>query len=215
MQHVLMIDDHSIILEGLSLLIRKKLKKEINIDTCEDYACFFEKIKNKKYDLYIVDIEMPDKNGIDIIKTIRDFHKNSKIMVFTVNRGSKIIEKVVGMEVKGYVLKDEESSDILKAISEILQGNTFFSQEIAGQVLDFYLNSKKKNTNNKNKLTKRENEVLKLIVEGVDKKDIAEKLKISVNTVNIHRKNIMGKLNIHNSIELTKYAVKEGIILID
>ena len=149
-----------------------------------------------------------------LAKSLIEKHPDSKIIIFSTHSNKKLIEKAIAIGVKGYLLKEDSTENIVSAIIEVNKGNTFYSQKIANIVFESFIASKNPKEVEKRQLSDREIEILKLIVEGYSKQEIAEKLNISVNTVNIHRKNMMGKLNIHNAVELTKYAIKEGIILL-
>ncbi|MCK9224332.1 MAG: response regulator transcription factor [Candidatus Muirbacterium halophilum] len=207
--NLLVADDHNIVVDGLKLLLDKKTDNMKIVAVANTGSEVFELIeKNKNIDIFIIDIEMPEMSGLDIAKKIIKNNPDSKIIIFSTHSTKKAIEQALDIGVKGYLTKEDSSKNLISAINEVYEGNTFFSQKIANYVFNSYFNAKK----TKNELSARESEVLKLIAEGFSKQEIADKLAISINTVNIHRKNIMGKLDIHNAVELTKYAIKEGFI---
>jgi DNA-binding NarL/FixJ family response regulator len=212
--NILIADDHSIVRDGLKVVLSKKTDIIKEIFEAENSEELFKIADNKKIDIFIIDLEMPYLNGLKLSKIISQKYPQSSIIIFSTHSNKKLIEKAISIGVKGYLLKEDSTDNIVSAVKEVSKGNTFYSQKIANIVFESFLASKNSKEVEKKQLSDREVEILKLIVEGLSKKEIADKLNISVNTVNIHRKNIMGKLNIHNAVELTKYAIKEGIILL-
>ena len=209
--NLLVADDHNIVIDGLKLLLDKKTDNMKIVAVANTGTEVFDLLQKNKIDIFLIDIEMPEMSGLDIAKNIIKKDPESKIIIFSTHSTRKAIEQALDIGVKGYLTKEDSSKNLISAINEVYDGNTFFSQKIANFVFNSFI-AKKNPKKVKNELSSRETEVLKLIAEGFSKKEIADKLTISINTVNIHRKNIMGKLDIHNAVELTKYAIKEGFI---
>lgn len=211
--NLLVADDHNIVVDGLKVLLDKKTDNMKIVAVANTGPEVFELMNDNKnnIDIFLIDIEMPDMNGLDIARDLIKKDPESKIIIFSTHSTRKAIEQALDIGVKGYLIKEDTSRNLISAIKEVYEGNTFFSQKIANYVFNSFI-AKKNSKKNKNELSARETEILRYIAEGMNKKEIADKLNISVNTVNIHRKNIMGKLDIHNAVELTKYAIKEGFI---
>ncbi|MFA5479900.1 MAG: response regulator transcription factor [Candidatus Muiribacteriota bacterium] len=210
---VFIADDHDIIRDGLKMLIEKKTK---NLQICgeaDNGKDALSGILKLKPDLVILDVEMPEMTGIEVTRRVIAKKSDAKIILLSMHDKEELVEKSLESGAKGYILKEEASKELIDAIKEVMDGNVYFSPRLAKFVLNLYLDVKNKAKKFEHELTKREREVVGLICQGKTNREISSELGIALNTVNIHRKNSMRKLNIHNTADLIKYAIKEGIFI--
>ena len=169
-----------------------------------------------KPDVVIMDIAMPELNGIDATRQILDEVPDAKVIALSMHSEKQFIEGMLQAGAAGYLLKDSAFEELIKAIRLVCAGKKYLSPDVTDIVLqDFLSPSIGKDVENEQDLSLREREVLQLISEGRSMKEIAERLNISVKTVESHRKNIMDKLNLHTVAELTRFAIKQGITSIE
>lgn len=208
---ILIADDHSILQHGLcnSLEMEKNIAAVIKADS--GYAAI-ELAKEHIPDIVIMDISMPGLNGIETTKRILAANSNIKVIALSMHNEKIYVNGMINAGATGYILKSCSFKELLKCISTVLSAEYFFCQE----VIDMVDHDGKKLVTDKrvsvfSLLSRREREVLQLIAEGHKSKTIAQKLHISIKTVDIHRTHLKNKLNIHTIAELTKFAISEGI----
>jgi len=206
--NIYIVDDHSLFREGLKLL----LSKLDIIDEIKEACNGKELIENfdpQKTDIVLLDIEMPELNGIETSKHLLKVYPDIKIIALSMYSDEQYYVPMIENGVKGFLLKNSDFNDVKLAISEVIEGNNYFSQEILnGIVLNLYT---KKTSHQNDELTKREIEVLLQICKGLSNNEIAEKLYISKRTVDKHRENLLLKTNSKNTAGLVVYAIKNGI----
>lgn len=212
---VIIVDDHKIIRDGLKTL----LSKEIDIDVVGEAENGREAIKitlEKRPDIVIMDIGMPVMNGIEATRQIVKDLPETKIIALSMHYDKQYVKGMLFSGAKGYLLKDCAGEELSEAIRTVSENNTYISQDITNTVIEGYSELQEASKSRvKAELTNREKEILQLLTEGDSTKQIAIELYISVKTVEAHRANIMGKLNIHNLPELTKYAIRHGFTSVD
>jgi DNA-binding NarL/FixJ family response regulator len=196
-----------------SMLIHKK-DFEI-VGEAEDGLTAIRLALEKKPDLMLLDISMPRLNGFSAIKDIKLQNPKVKILVLTIHESDEYILEAFESGVDGYCIKNASLDELFIAIKSVLDGKTYISPGVANNVMEGYLEGRKrmKTTALWDTITQREKEVLKLLAEGYMNKEIGELLNISVKTVEKHRANIMGKLDMHNVSALTAYAIKKGLVV--
>jgi DNA-binding NarL/FixJ family response regulator len=169
-----------------------------------------------KPEVIIMDIAMPDLNGIDAAQQIVGEVPGVKVIALSMHSEKQFVEGMLKAGAVGYLLKDSAFEDLIKAIRIVCAGKKYLSPEVTDIVLrDFLSPSIGKDVEKAPDLTLREREVLQLISEGSTTRKIAERINISIKTVETHRKNIMDKLNLHTVAELTRYAIRNGITMIE
>lgn len=166
-----------------------------------------ELIAKEKPDLAILDISMPGLDGFEIYEKMKSNGIETKVIFLTVHNDTLTAKKAIQANTSGYVLKDNAFEDLLYAIRAVASGGKFISPSISDKILNF---SEKESKNHI--LTGRESEILRLIASGLTNKQIANKLFISIKTVETHRTNIMQKLDVHTTADLVRYAIKTGLL---
>jgi DNA-binding NarL/FixJ family response regulator len=212
---VLLADDHRVIREGLKMLLNSYDGVEVvgEADNGRKVIAMLQKIVP---DVIVMDVSMPELNGIDATIRIRKEYPSVKILALSMHTDRRFIEGMLKAGASGYLVKDCAATELFSAIEMVADGDIYLSPKIAGKIVKSYVNrSPSRRMPGAYKLTSREREILQLIAEGKDTKQIAYELFLSPKTVETHRRNIMEKLNIHNVAKLTKFAIKEGITSLD
>lgn len=209
---VVITDDHIMIREGLKKLLELDGDFEVIGEASDGYECL-KVLQEKKPDVLLLDINMPNMNGIQTLEKIRKDKNNVKVLMLTIHNEIEYLEKAKNLNANGYVLKDSESSILNKAIISVYKGNTYIQNNMA-MLLRERENSMMNYQEDENVLTKREIEVLKLLAEGLFNKEIAYKLLISEKTVKNHVSNIFKKIDVSDRTQAAVYAIKNNIVSI-
>lgn len=212
---VIIADDHAIIREGLKNLFEKKGMDVIAVARNGREAIDFAMLYHP--DVVMMDISMPDLNGVEATAAIRKQVPGTKIIALSMHSNKKIIDKMLASGASGYVLKEAAFDELYDAVKEVTKGNFYLPPSIAGMYVDSQGSTLKLSGDKLKfkKISKKERQVLQLVAEGKKNKDIAKTLGVSIKTIESHRKNIMKKLNIFSIAGLTKFAIKEGIVFLD
>ena len=198
--------------------VKSVLCDEENIDVIGEVGNgndLFDLLKTKTPDLIITDISMPDISGIEVAKHVSENYPDIKILILSMHSNEEFISKALNVGANGYLPKDTNMTELLEAINTIYKGENYFNKEISNTILKSLINKSKEESSSNKTLTKREKEIIKLVVEGLTNKEIADKLCISIRTVDSHKNNIMQKLNLKSSVELVKYAIKNKLANLD
>ncbi|MBE9491024.1 MAG: response regulator transcription factor [Bacteroidetes bacterium] len=204
---VILVDDHQIVREGFKLILLLDNKFE-TIGEAESANSLFLLLKEKTPDVLVLDISMPGLSGIEVCKQVKTKSKEIKILMVTANVDTTHLKSAIKAGTDGFLPKDTSSEEFTKAILEVAKGNTYFSPKISGLMIKVMSLSP---NNKETELSLRELEVVKQLADGKLQKEIAASLFISPRTVETHKKNIQAKLGIHTTVDLIKYAVREGI----
>ena len=211
---VMLADDHNVVREGIRAII-KRMAEDVDVYAeAADGQEVLKLAKNNPADIYILDISMPHLNGIEVADRLIRRNKDSKVIILSMYDDKASVEKAFKCGVMGYVTKESASEELVTAIREVFAGRQFVGSKKTTSSRAGYAGKKLSGIDRKlqEALTRKEMEVLQLIVEGLSGKEIADELDISYNTAHVHRNNIMRKLNIHKQTELIHYAVKEKLI---
>ncbi|MBU2651079.1 MAG: response regulator transcription factor [Bacteroidetes bacterium] len=213
MINVLIADDHKIMVDGLLHILEGD--PEINIvGIAFNGAEVLAILENTKADIVLLDIDMPVMNGIECARTIIETYPDIKTTILTMHQENALIRRFIEMGVKGYMLKTIPAHELLFAVKLIYRGGEYFNSDVTRELLD---PSPAKPLISEisplvNQLTSREKEIIKLICDGNSNTQIGKKLFISPKTVDNHRTNIMGKLNLHNVAALVRFAFQNGLL---
>lgn len=212
---VIIADDHAIIREGLKSLLEKKGVEVIAIAKNGREA--IDMAVAHRPDVVMMDISMPDLNGVEATATIHRKVPDTKIIALSMHSSKQIIDKMFASGASGYILKESAFDELYDAIQEVNNGNFYLTPSIARMYVDSqdYMFKDINDIPKSKELSKKEREVLQLVAEGEKTRDIAEKMGISVKTIETHRRNIMKKLSIFSIAGLTKFAIKEGIVAME
>ena len=201
MKKFLIADDHSIVRTGISFLIRQEFPGA-QIDTCADGHTAWRKIGAGKYDLAILDINMPGNDPVSLLRNISAQYPGLKVLILTMNREQVYAKKYLQLGIKGFVNKEAEPSELRRAMTTILEGKTYLSRDMNKLLLAEALSGDIPK-NPFDKLTSRELEIMGHLVEGKSHKEIAAILSIDSSTVGSYKSNILQKLGLANVIELS------------
>jgi len=208
---ILLADDHKIVRDGLRSLIEKQPGMAV-VAEAENGRAAVKLARRLKPGVIIMDLNMPDLNGIDAARQIVAELPGTKIIVLSMHADKQFVLGALQAGASGYLLKDCAFEELARALQTVLKHQTYLSPEIAGTVVKDYLEQMCTiESAIEAALTPREREVLQLIAEGRSTKETADRLNVSIKTVESHRRNIMEKLNIHSTAELTKYAIRKGL----
>ena len=200
---VALVDDHSLVRDGIKALLAVMAPLEV-VGEAENGADAIEMVGRCQPDLLLVDISLRDMNGLELTRVLRSQYPTLKVLVLSMYDNYEYVSESVRAGASGYVLKNSPSREIIAAIEAIASGGTFYSAEIAQRLIA------DKSTDNE--LTPRESQVLYKMAQGLNNKEMARELDISVRTVETHRLSIRRKLNIDKPAALVKYAIDHGII---
>jgi len=202
------VEDHKIVRDGLRAMLIGI--PDINIiGEASNGIDFLDALNKSKPHIVILDIGLPDISGIEITRILNHDFAEVKIIILTANTDEESIEKAVKYGASGFLSKDVSKEEFLEALRIVHNGEKYFSDSISKIIYSGYIKTIKQNYNdNRKPLSTRETEVIKLICDGLSYKEIAEKLFVSVRTVESHRNNILEKLDLKNNVELVKYAIK-------
>lgn len=206
---VLLVDDHQMFLDGVQSFLEKEENivvtgKVLNGKECLDF------LDKSPVDVVLMDIEMPQLNGIETTMRINQKYPKTKVLILSMYKKKSFVIKLLEAGASGFVLKNKSKEELLFAIYNVYQDRPHFGLEILRTA-----SSKQVTPSSQVKLTDREIEILKLVAEGYTTKEISSKLSISSLTVNTHRRNLLNKLELRNVQGLVHYAIKEGIIKIE
>lgn len=208
---VLIADDHKIVRDGLRALLEKRADLEV-IAEAEDGRTTVQLAQELSPDVIIMDISMPDLNGVEATRQILSDAPQIKVIALSMHSDRRFVTEVFKAGASGYLLKDCAFEELHTAIHTVRANHTYLSAQIAEVVLNDYLrNLPQSDESVFSVLTEREREVLQLLAEGKSTKEIAASLHVSVKTVETHRQRTMDKLDVHSVAELTKYAIREGL----
>ncbi len=208
--NIIIADDHQMFLEGICSLLQNT--PEVNVvDTALNGNEVIQKLKTAMIDIVVTDINMPEFDGIALSKYIKKNHPKIKILILSTHNDAEMIGKCIQNEVDGYLLKNAEKEELLKALETISKGEKYFGQEVKNEYMNNVFSASKEKEA-VFQLSRREKEILKHIAMEYTTQEIAEKLFISQNTVNTHRKNLLSKINAKNTAGLVKYAMQQGLL---
>ena len=210
---VLIADDHVIVRDGIQQLLKPLDDMEIVGEAIDGFQAL-EKAKDLNPDVILLDIAMPNLNGLEAISLIKEALPESQIVILSMHANESYVQQVLKSGALGYVLKASSSTDIVDAILAANNNEYYLSSKIRANVIDSYLKTKKNKPTARgyDLLSEREQQVFRLVVQGTSTKGIADLLCVSPKTIEKHRSSIRSKLGVHGRLEMLKYAIKIGIV---
>lgn len=209
---VILVDDHQMFRDGVKSILHDEETIEV-IGEVGSGEKLYEMLKTVKPDLVITDISMPDISGIDITRHLAGNYPDIKVLILSMHKNVEFITNSLAAGANGYLPKDTSMKELLEAIEVISRGGNYFNRDISDTLLSSIIKkSKSQSTEAKAvSITAREREIINLVVEGLTNKEIAERLFISIRTVDSHKNNLMQKLNLKSTVELVKYAIRNNL----
>lgn len=211
--HILLADDHTILRAGLKMMLNAQPDMEV-VGEAQDGRQAIHEAQRLHPDIILMDITMPDMNGIEATKQVKKQLPEVKVLILTMHENEEYVFQALRAGASGYMLKEAADTDLINALRIIQSGNFYLSPAAQSVMVGDYLQRVRagEEKDSYSSLTEREREILKLVAEGFTNNQIAERLVISPKTVDTHRTHIMDKLNLHSRAELVKYAMRRGLL---
>jgi DNA-binding NarL/FixJ family response regulator len=214
---LILVDDHQLVRTGIANLLAGEAGFEI-IGEAADAKDLFELLKKSQPDIAVLDIALPGMSGIEITKKLHNDFPGIRILILSMHTSEEFIFNAINSGARGYLPKNTSRKELIEAIYAIQRGEEFFAESISNVILKSYIKKAKSDSpeeeNNENLLSKREIEVLKLFAEGMTNQEIADKLFISIRTVESHKNHIMARLELKTTVDLVKFAIRNNIVLL-
>lgn len=209
---IMLVDDHPMIRDAMSLYFSKTNEIEILAEANNGKEAL-DLLKEKQFDLVITDIAMPEMNGVEFLTALQDQNIQQDVLVISMINEVSQVKKMISLGAKGYVLKNSPKEEILQAIKSIRSGETYYSKEVYEIIMGQLTGRKpKQRLTVEIPLSRREKEIVKLVMDELTNQEIAEKLFISVRTVEAHKRNILEKTGCKTVAGLAIYAIERGIV---
>ncbi|NWJ52157.1 MAG: response regulator transcription factor [Bacteroidetes bacterium] len=208
---IIIADDHAVVRTGLQLILDETPDLSI-VDEARNGQELLEKLCINNYDLVLLDISMPGKDAIDVLKEIKVAYKELPVVIFSMNPDDIYAVRMIANGASAYINKETKPNKIIEVLRTVIAGRKYFFPNQAEMMADIIINPEKNNSVLHNSLTDREFQIFTMLAAGVRKSEIAEKFAITKSTVSNHRNNILKKMNMSTNSELTRYAVQNGII---
>lgn len=208
---VLVCDDHQLFREGIKAILRAEATIEVTGEA-RDGREAVEIALRLRPDVVLMDMEMPDLNGVEATRRIRQADRGIQVLILTMYGEEELVARCLQAGAAGYVLKDVPASQLVYAIQAVSRGGRYLSPEALKGMLEHLVDGSTQTETRYDLLTDREREVLKLLAEGLSAKQVAVRLDVSVKTVDVHKTNLMRKLDVHDRAELIKWAIRHKVI---
>jgi len=212
---ILLADDHEVVRRGLCALLRAQPDWEVCGEAGDGRQAVAQALELKP-DVVILDVGMPNLNGLEATRQILKASPQIKVLILTLHDSDQVVQEVLNAGARGFLLKSDAARDLVAAVEALRRGKTYFTPKVASMVLDGYLRRDNRispqETLARNRLTPREREIVQLLAEGKSSKEVAVALGLSVKTAETHRSNIMRKLDLHSVSDVVLYAVRNNIV---
>jgi two-component system response regulator NreC len=208
---VILADDHAIVRDGLKSVIEKKGDGIVVVGEASNGDDVVKLSATSPADVYLLDISMPVLNGIETTYHLIKKNPKTKVIMLSMHDDRTFVVKALQSGARGYILKESATEEIVFGINEVYLGRYYLTPKISSYLVEDFLD-RKPGAQRMAELSSRERGILQLLAEGLNNKEIAKRLSLSLNTIHVHRNNIMKKLNIHRQADLIRYALKEGMV---
>lgn len=210
---ILLADDHTLVRQGLRRILEEKPEWEVVGEVHDGREAVTHTVELKP-DVVVMDIAMPNLNGTEATRQILRRAPEVQVLVLSMHMDESYVLQALRAGARGYLLKDSVDADLIRAVTAVSEGKSFFSPAVAKMMLDDYIRQLEQRgvTDRFELLSEREREVFQLIAEGNSNKEIARMLSLSISTVETHRARIMEKLDLHSTAEIILYAVRKGVL---
>lgn len=212
---VILVDDHQIVRDGIKSLLAGAREIEI-IGEASEGNQLLDLISIKCPDVLVMDISMPGMSGIELTRIVKETYPKIHVLILSMYTQEDFVLNAVAAGAKGYLPKNTTRAELINAIVTLSKGKQYFNEAISSLLLNSYVNTVQKKSSSYDdytpSLSTREIEILKMYVEGASNQEIADKLYISIRTVESHKNHMMQKLNIKSIVELVKYAIRNKIV---
>lgn len=205
---VAIVDDHKLFRQGLGVILASKEDIEV-VEKYESAIHLLKYLKHVDVDLLLLDIDMPELDGISAMPRILEEKPDIKVLILSMHLSSKKIQEAVAAGVNGYLLKTSDDDEVAQAIYDVMDGKEYFSKEAHSELINSF---RQKDDPRYVELTKREKEILNLVCQEFSSQEIAKQLSISIHTAETHRRNLLHKTDCKNSVGLVKYAIENELI---
>lgn len=209
MMRILIVDDHKLVREALCSVLEKQPDISV-VGLTGDGESAIASCPKLQPDLILMDVALPDINGIAATRRIVAANPSIKVLALSSSIERSVVESMLEAGATGYINKGASGDELLHGVRTVMAGKPYLSENVAEMLAQSEQNRRDRNVGNR--LGKRETEVLRLVVEGLSSPQIATNLGIAIGTAEVHRRNLMHKLNLHSIADLTKYAIREGLV---
>ncbi len=208
---IILVDDHTILRQGIRRIFETDPIIQV-VGEAKDGREAIDVVRSERPDVIVMDLAMPALNGLDATRRILKMQPDARILVLSMYLDDDYVTQSLEAGVSGYILKDAPAHDLIRAVKSVASGDGYFTSRIPASTVARYRARRAEDKERPADLTRREREVLKLLAEGHTVKKVAEVMSLSQKTVDTHKTNLMKKLDIHNRVELVKYAIQQKII---
>lgn len=211
---VLVADDHTMFVDGIDSILKDEKDIEV-VGRCYDGPSVIEFLKKESADLVLLDVNLPEMNGIEVCKIVNKDFKDTKILAISMFNEESFVTEILNHGAEGYILKNTGREELLTAIRTVNDGKTYFSKDVTQTIMKSLMKSRKASNSTKGfipKISRREKEVLKLIVEEFTTQEIAKELFISLKTVESHRSSLLAKMNARNTAGLVRITMENKLL---
>jgi len=212
---ILVADDHMMFVDGIDSILKDEKDVEV-VGRCYDGPSVIEFLKKESADLVLLDVNLPEMNGIEVCKQVNKDYADTKILAISMFNEESFVTEILNHGAEGYILKNTGREELLTAIRTVNGGNTYFSKDVTQTIMKSLMKSRKASSSSKSglipKISRREKEVLKLIVEEYTTQEIANELFISLKTVESHRSSLLAKTNARNTAGLVRITMEHKLL---
>jgi DNA-binding NarL/FixJ family response regulator len=213
--NVVLADDHGLVRNGIKAMLESDSEIAV-VGEASNGQEALEVAKALKPDILVLDIRMPEMTGLEAVARLKDFAPQTKAVILSMHDSEEYVVEALDAGAYGYVLKDIHKNEFIKALKQVYKGNKYFTGAVSNVLANRFLSqkpiAKKTEVENAYHLTKKEKEILRMVIDGRQNKQISESLDISVRTIETHRFNIMKKLGVNNAVDMVNKTIKENLI---